>query len=266
MVQIRAPRWGRARGAVHPIVSFVRALANLRVARETASKEDTSLQEEQEASLRVVRGAASKEDTSSQEEQEAEATLTSSRVSVANEAGGNGLSTPTNQRKSSKKPAQGRGQLYKERYRKQQVQLQKKEEAARVDGWFAAFSMDDPSLGLSRESLRALLTHLHPQRPPEDHALDDLIVTATEIKTSQIYFTGGKNGRVAHSKTLEVVRVYAESLKAPVVREEASEVEAAAPSVDAVPATLTEEVKTEEAEVQVVAVRPADDDPNPCCC
>lgn len=84
-----------------------------------------------------------------------------------------------------------------------------------VDEWFATFSKDPPSDGLSREAVRALLTSLHPKAPPSEEALDKLIVAATEIKSSRMTLEGERDGRVAHAKTMSLVKKYARSLEPP---------------------------------------------------
>ena len=85
-------------------------------------------------------------------------------------------------------------------------------EKAKVDRWFATYSRDDPSLGLSRDSLRALLTDLEPRRPPAEAELDTLCMAATEIVTSKVHLRGSKGGRVPHRKTMEIVRMYKDML------------------------------------------------------
>jgi len=84
-----------------------------------------------------------------------------------------------------------------------------------VDEWFATFSKDGASEGLSRDSVKALLTHLHPNAPPSEETLDNLIVAATAIKSSRMTLDGEKDGRVAHQKTMSLVKRYARSLEPP---------------------------------------------------
>jgi len=62
---------------------------------------------------------------------------------------------------------------------------------------------------LEREELFDLLSHLHPEHPPNGKALDLLIEKATEVRTYSMLVRGDSNGRVYPEKLFKVVGTYA---------------------------------------------------------
>jgi len=75
---------------------------------------------------------------------------------------------------------------------------------AELRDWFGRF--DDNNDGrLQRDELRALLTHLEPESPPDEATLDMLIVKATSIESSSLTIRGNKNGSVDWHAVQETV-------------------------------------------------------------
>ena len=58
--------------------------------------------------------------------------------------------------------------------KKQQMESRIQEQ---VESWFTKFDADGNN-ALNKEELRALLTHLHPEKPADDAALDNLMTMA----------------------------------------------------------------------------------------
>jgi hypothetical protein len=81
-----------------------------------------------------------------------------------------------------------------------------------VQAWFDQFDTNCDSQ-LERDELRALLTHLHPLRPPNEKNLDKLIYDATAVKTHTMHLPGNKNGTVGFHSARETVQAYAEHCK-----------------------------------------------------
>lgn len=79
---------------------------------------------------------------------------------------------------------------------------------AEVAGWMEEFDLNRDSL-LQRDELRALLTHLHPERPPTEETLDFLIERATAIESYSMRIKGNPNGDVSwHEVRPTVVRFH----------------------------------------------------------
>jgi len=76
-----------------------------------------------------------------------------------------------------------------------------------LTGWFELFDTDGNGV-LDREELRALLTHLQPNHPPTDVALDFLIEKATAIDTYSMHIKGDRNGTISWDATKETVVRY----------------------------------------------------------
>ena len=83
---------------------------------------------------------------------------------------------------------------------------------AEVEGWFTKFDENGDGM-LQRSELRALLTWLHPSRPPSEDNLDFLIVKATEVRTSSLNLPGRKDGAVAWHDAREAVLTYGDMVK-----------------------------------------------------
>lgn len=92
--------------------------------------------------------------------------------------------------------------------RNRQRQLRVKQQQFQIDAWLKRFDVNR-SGALERDEVQQLLTHLHPEHPPDQAALDLLIEKATEIKTYSMLLKGDKNGAVYPEKILKVVSVYA---------------------------------------------------------
>ena len=92
--------------------------------------------------------------------------------------------------------------------RNRQRQLRAKQQQFQIGVWFKRFDVNR-SGALERDEVQQLLTHLHPEHPPDARALDLLIEKATEIKTYSMLLKGDKNGAVYPEKILKVVSVYA---------------------------------------------------------
>ena len=93
----------------------------------------------------------------------------------------------------------------RQRYKRQQRQ---KQQAYQIQAWLKRFDLNR-SGALEREELAALLTHLHPEKPPDSKALDLLIEKATEVRTYSMNMRGDRNGRVYPEKLFKVVGTYA---------------------------------------------------------
>ena len=92
-----------------------------------------------------------------------------------------------------------------ERYKRQRRQ---RETQFQLEAWLKRFDVNR-SGALEREEVSALLTHLHPQNPPDSKALDLLIERATEVRTYSMHISGDRNGKVYPEKVMKVVSTYA---------------------------------------------------------
>ena len=94
-----------------------------------------------------------------------------------------------------------------ERKRERQAQLQ-----LQVDEWFERFD-EDQNKQLDRNELRKLLTHLHPDTPVEEEALDYLIKRATEIVSPSLTLEGSADGLIPKVRAVKTVTRYSQYLK-----------------------------------------------------
>ena len=83
---------------------------------------------------------------------------------------------------------------------------------AEVEAWFEQFDQDKDGK-LSRDELRALLTHLHPSRPPSELNLDYLIERATAIESATMRISGNKDGKVGWHDVRQTVLWYSDYCK-----------------------------------------------------
>lgn len=104
-------------------------------------------------------------------------------------------------------PVQKKLKLLREREAEYQDKVRQQ-----VTAWFDQFDENGDGQ-LQREELRALLTHLNPERPPSDDNLDFLIEKATEVNTFSLQMKGNKNGAVSWHDTRATVARYADYCK-----------------------------------------------------
>jgi len=81
-----------------------------------------------------------------------------------------------------------------------------------LDTWFAGFDHNNDKQ-LNRDELRLLLAHLYPGDPPEEGALDFLILKATEINSGSLHLPGNLNGLVPWDATVQTVTRYSEYIR-----------------------------------------------------
>ena len=83
---------------------------------------------------------------------------------------------------------------------------------AEIEVWFNQFDENGDGR-LQRDELRALLTWLHPSRPPTEENLDFLIEKATAIESSSMRIRGNKNGDVSWHDVRPCVLEYGDYCK-----------------------------------------------------
>ena len=88
---------------------------------------------------------------------------------------------------------------------------------AQVQAWFEEFD-ENKDGKLQRGELRALLTWLHPSRPPSEENLDYLIERATAIESASIRIAGNKDGAVAWHDARQTVLWYGDYCKDQAIR------------------------------------------------
>uniref|UniRef100_A0A7S2GH40 Uncharacterized protein n=1 Tax=Haptolina brevifila TaxID=156173 RepID=A0A7S2GH40_9EUKA len=105
--------------------------------------------------------------------------------------------------------AKRRAPGYRARARHQHARMmQQRARAQQVSAWIAQFGK--PGQGrLARDELSQLLFHLYPEAgPPEPQVLDDLIISATEVRTYSIHLKGNPHGTVSHDMIMPLVSGY----------------------------------------------------------
>ena len=105
-------------------------------------------------------------------------------------------------------PAVRRGGRQRTRARQQSRMMRQREHRKQVVAWIEQFDVNR-SGALEREELRSLLTHLHPDSPPDDRALDLLITQATEIRSYTVTLKGDPHGAVGADSLWGVTCGYA---------------------------------------------------------
>ena len=104
-------------------------------------------------------------------------------------------------------PAAKKLKALRQREAERQMRIQ-----SQIEGWFEEFDTNKDGK-LQREELRALLTFLHPSRPPTEQNLDYLVERATAVESSSTRIPGNKNGVVGWHDLRQVVLWYGDYCK-----------------------------------------------------
>jgi len=97
--------------------------------------------------------------------------------------------------------------MLREQWAEQQAKMH-----AEVSQWFELFDENGDGQ-LQRHELRALLTHLNPQRAPSEANLDWLVEKATAIETHTMIIHGNRHGAVGFHELRETVMRYSDYCK-----------------------------------------------------